>query len=92
MARFMVVATFQRDVDWDAVMAVVPQEQARVAALTAAGSIGAVYLATSARRTVFLEVVGADEVDARSIVASLPMAIWWDLDVFELNGQPGVQS
>ncbi len=65
-------------------MVVAAEEQARVAELRAEGRIGAVYLAT-ARRTVFLETFGETEQDAVAMVKTLPMATWWDLDVFALN-------
>lgn len=81
----MVVATFTAGTNMADVMAVVPQEQARVADLQGEGKIGALYLATAARQTVFLETF-ADSIDeARATIMSLPMAAWWDVDVYPLN-------
>lgn len=85
MDSFMVVCTFKAGTDMAQVMAVVAEEQAKVAELKAGGSIGAVYLSTIERDTVFLEVF-ADGLDAaRATVESLPMARWWDLDIYPIN-------
>jgi muconolactone delta-isomerase len=84
MKPFMVVATFKPGTDMADVMAVVAEEQARIRELQEAGRIGAVHLATAARQTVFLEVFGDDD-DVVTTVTSLPMAQWWDLDVYPLN-------
>jgi len=81
----MVVATFKPGTNMAEVLAVVAEEQARVAELEADGRLGALYLATAARQTVFLEVHARTDAEARSTVESLPMARWWDLDVFPLN-------
>lgn len=85
MSSHMVVATFKPDVDMADVLPVVPQEQARIAELQAEGRIGALYLATAARKTVFLEVLDETSDGAVATVNTLPMARWWDLDVFPLN-------
>ena len=85
MQSFMVVATFRPGTDMSEVLAVVPQEQAKVAELQAAGRIGAVYLATAERGTVFLQVFADGTDDALATVTSLPMAAWWDVDVYPLN-------
>jgi muconolactone delta-isomerase len=82
---FMVVSTFKQGTDMAEVMTVVAEEQAKVAELKAAGHIGALYLSTVTRGTVFLEIFADDEDGARAIVTSLPMAKWWDLDVFPIN-------
>jgi len=85
MDSFMVVCTFKSGTEMSEVMAVVAEEQAKVGELKAAGQIGALYLSTVTRGTVFLEIFADDEVAARDIVTSLPMAKWWDLDVFPIN-------
>ena len=85
MESFMVVCTFTPDTVMAEVMTVVAEEQAAVGALKELGRIGSVFLATRDRRTVFLEVFAADGDDARSTVLSLPMAKWWDIDVYPLN-------
>ena len=85
MESFMVVCTFTPDTLMADVMTVVAEEQAAVAVLKEQGRIGSVFLATRDRRTVFLEVFAADGDDAKSTVLSLPMAKWWDLDLYPLN-------
>lgn len=85
MSAFMVVATFKPETEMANVLAVVAEEQAKVAELQAAGSIGEIRLATASRQTVFLEVFAASDADAQSCVRMRPMAKWWDLDVFPLN-------
>ena len=85
MNSFMVVSTFKPGTDMAEVMTVVAEEQARVAELKASGQIGALYLSTVTRGTVFLEIFADDEAGARSVVTSLPMAKWWDLDIFPIN-------
>ena len=85
MKSFMVMATFRSGTDMADVIPHVAAERARVAELQSEGKLAAVYLANTERQTVFL-VVNADTADeATSTVASLPMSVWWDLDVFPLN-------
>lgn len=67
------------------VLGVVAEEQARVAELQANGTLGALYLATASRGTVFLEIFAETSADALAAVSSLPMAKWWNLDAFALN-------
>ncbi len=81
----MVVSTFRPGTDMAEVMQVVAEEQAKVGELKAAGQIGAIYLSTVTRGTVFLEIFADDEASALDIVTSLPMAKWWDIDVFPIN-------
>ena len=81
----MVVSTFRPGTDMAEVMQVVAEEQAKVGELKAAGQIGAIYLSTVTRGTVFLEIFADDEESARATVTSLPMAKWWDIDVFPIN-------
>ena len=81
----MVVSTFKPGTDMAEVMTVVAEEQTKVAELKAAGQVGALYLSTVTRGTVFLEIFADDEEGARAIVTSLPMAKWWDIDVFPIN-------
>jgi muconolactone delta-isomerase len=51
-------------------------------------------LATLSRGTVFIETFATSVDEATSIVESLPMAVWWDIDVFPLSapGKPGAGS
>ena len=69
MKPFMVVATFKPGTNMADVMAVVPEEQARIRELQAEGRINALYLATAARQTVFLESFGDDIDDVVSNAA-----------------------
>ena len=85
MKPHMVIATFRPNTSMEEVIKVVREEQLRVAELQAEGRIGAIYLATAERQTVFIEVFAADSAEARVTTQSLPMAQWWDLDVFALN-------
>ncbi len=89
MKPFMVVATFKPGTNMPDVMAVVPEEQARMAELQAEGRINGLYLATAARQTVFMESFGEDIDDVVAVVKTLPMAKWWDIDVFPLNPPAG---
>lgn len=88
----MVIATFRPGTSMDEVLQVVHEEQARVAELQADGRIGALYLATAARQTVFLEIFASDPDDAETTVRTLPMAKWWDLNVYPLNPPAGAAS
>lgn len=92
MTSFMVVAAFRPGTDMTEVMSVVSEEQARIAELQAAGRIGALYLATAARQTVFLETFADTADEATATVRTLPMARWWDLDVYPLNPPAGAAS
>ena len=85
LSAFMVVATFKPGTSMEEVLTVVAEEQAKVAELQSAGLIGEIRLATASRRTVFLEVFGSSPNDVESCVRTLPMAKWWDLDIFPLN-------
>lgn len=81
MATFMVVCTFRAETDMKEVMAVVAEEVAQVAVLEAEGRMGAIHL-SMIRGTVFLEIFAADAVEAEQTVSTLPMSVWWDIDVF----------
>ena len=67
----------------------VAEEQARMSELQAEGRINGLYLATAGRQTVFMESLGEDIDDVVAMVKTLPMAKWWDLDVFPLNPPAG---
>ena len=87
----MAVATFSPQDDLPQMNAVVAEEVAQVRALTAAGRLGAVHISPS-RGRVFLEVRAGNEMDARATVESLPMAAWWDIDVYPTMGPPDRQD
>ena len=83
MEKFMVVCHFKEGTVMTEVFAVVAEEQAQVAALEAQGRIGSVLLAL-ARGTVFIEAYGDTADQALATVQSLPMAKWWNIDVFPI--------
>lgn len=94
MNEYMVVCTFKEGTVMSDVHGVIAEEQAAAAALRAAGRIGSIYLATISRGTVFIETFATSVEDAAATVQSLPMAVWWDIDVFPLSapGKPGAGS
>ena len=94
MDKFMVVCTFKKGTVMSDVYDVVAEEQAKAAELQAAGKVGPIHLATLSRGTVFIETFATSVDEATSIVESLPMAVWWDIDVFPLSapGKPGAGS
>ena len=87
MATFIVKCTFREGTDMAEVFAVVAEEQAHAAALVAEGRVGSIYLAM-ARGTVFIETFAEDPQEAVATIKTLPMAAWWDLDVFAVNAPP----
>ena len=90
----MVVCTFKPGTEMSDVYSVVAEEQAKAAELQAAGKIGAIHLATISRGTVFIETFAQNPEEATATIQSLPIAIWWDIDVFPLSapGKPGASS
>lgn len=94
MNKFMVVCTFKEGTVMSDVYDVVAEEQAKAAELQSAGKIGPIHLATISRGTVFIETFATSVEEATAIVQSLPMAVWWDIDVFPLSapGKPGADS
>jgi len=94
MEKFMVVCTFKQGTEMKDVYSVVAEEQAKAAELQAAGKIGAIHLATISRGTVFIETFAKNLEEATSTIESLPMAVWWDIDVFPLSapGKPPTAS
>ena len=85
MEKYMVVCTFEEGTVMSDVLEVVAEEQATVAEWQRAGRIGAIHLATASRGTVFIETFATSVDEATSTVQSLPMAAWWDIDVFPLS-------
>jgi len=94
MDKFMVVCTFKKGTVMSDVYDVIAEEQAKASELQSSGKIGPIHLATISRGTVFIETFADSVEEATSIVQSLPMAVWWDIDVFPLSapGKPGVES
>lgn len=94
MDKFMVVCSFKEGTVMSDVYGVIPEEQAKASELQSAGKLGPIHLATLSRGTVFIETFASSVEEATSIVQSLPMAVWWDIDVFPLSasGKPGAGS
>ena len=94
MDKFMVVCTFKEGTVMSDVYGVIAEEQAKASELQSAGKLGPIHLATLSRGTVFIETFASSVEEATSIVQSLPMAAWWDIDVFPLSapGKPGAES
>jgi hypothetical protein len=83
METFMVICTFKPDTIMDDVFAVVAEEQAQVAVLEDQGRVGAIDLSL-ARGTVFIKTFAEGPAEAAATIETLPMAKWWDLDVFPI--------
>ena len=81
MNTYIVVATFKPNTNMQEVFAVVAEERAQVVALRSAGQLGFVHLSL-ARNTVFREISAPDETQAITIVNSLPMSRWWNIDLY----------
>ena len=90
MNAYMTVASFSPEDDLPQMNAVIAEEVAQVKALSADGRLSAVHVSLMHGR-VFLVVNAEDEVAARAIVETLPMAQWWTLDVFPLMRPPDQQ-
>lgn len=93
METFMVICTFKPDTIMDEVFAVVAEEQAQVAVLEHQGRVGAIDLSL-ARGTVFIKTFAESPAEAAATIETLPMAKWWDLDVFPIAApaRPGATS
>ncbi|MFZ9628576.1 MAG: muconolactone Delta-isomerase family protein [Ilumatobacteraceae bacterium] len=87
MDQFMVLCTFRQGTVMSEVFAVVADEQAAVARLTEEGRLGEIRL-SMARGAVFIEAFAESAEHAADVVASLPMARWWDIDVFPIAAPP----
>ena len=86
MSDFMVVSTFKPDTVMAEVMMVVEAEKAAVKVLQADGRLGKIFLAVPHGK-VFIEAFGDDAQAAEANVKELPMAAWWDLEVYPLSGR-----
>lgn len=80
-ATFMAIVTFSPETDLPQMNAVIEEEIVQVRVLTAAGRLGAVHI-SPARGRAFLEVRGENELAALNTVKSLPMAKWWQIELF----------
>ena len=88
MYTYIVVATFKPGTDMREVSAVVPEEIAQVERLRQAQRMGAVHVA-SERGTVFIEVFADDNAAAVATVNTLPLARWFNLDVYPTSAPAG---
>lgn len=87
MGTFIAVASFSPETDLPQMNAVISEEVAQVRTLVAEGRLGAVHVSI-ARGRAFLEVHAEDEISARATVETLPMARWWDIDLFPTMTPP----
>lgn len=81
MSTFIAVASFSPETDLPLMNAVIAEEVAQVHRLTEEERLKAVHV-SPLRGRVFLEVVADSEDEARATVETLPMAQWWDIEVF----------
>ena len=91
MNRIMTIATFKPGTNMQDVFAVVREEVAQVERLRAEHRMGSVHI-SMARQTVFIEVFADDEAGARATIATLPMARWFDIDLYPVPLSPDTQG
>ena len=84
----MVVATFKEGVTQDEIRALIPAEQAQAKLLEAEGAIGNIKVAMP-KRTVFIEAFGEDEYVVLQKIETLPLAILWNIELFETTPPAG---
>ena len=87
MATFIAVASFSPETDLPLMNGVLAEEVAQVRKLTAEGRLKAVH-ASPSRGRAFLEVVSESEDEALATVQTLPMAKWWEIEVYPTMGPP----
>ena len=87
MATFMVTGTFSPETDLPLMNSVLAEEIAQVEVLKAEGRLGSVHI-SPARGRVFLEILAEDAAEAKATAESLPMAQWWEIDVYPTVGPP----
>jgi muconolactone delta-isomerase len=78
---FVVVATVRDDTDFAQFAALRADEEKRLEVLRLEGKIGAHHIAP-ARLTAFIEVTAADERQVAETLATLPLAPFFDLDIY----------
>ena len=86
MSTFIAVASFSPETDLPEMMSVIAEEVDQVGRLSAEGRLGAVHVSPP-RGRVFLEVFAQDEQSARATVETLPMAKWWQIEIFPTMSQ-----
>jgi muconolactone delta-isomerase len=87
MATFMVIGQFDPETDLPLMGTVVAEEVAQVQILKSEGRLGSVHISPT-RGRVFLEVIGDDAAAAQATVETLPMAKWWEIDIYPTVGPP----
>ena len=87
MTTFMVIGQFNPETDLPQMNAVLDEEIAMVHTLKSAGRLGSVHI-SPARGRVFLEIIAEDASAAEATVHTLPMAKWWEIDVYPTVGPP----
>lgn len=87
MTTFIVMASFSPETDLPQMRAVIAEEVAQVQALRSEGRLGAVHVSGGKGR-VFIEVLADDEEEAKATVETLPMAKWWEIEVFPTQDSP----
>lgn len=90
MSTFIAVGSFSPESDLPLMTGVIDEEVVHVRVLTAEGRLKAVHVSPT-RGRVFLEVIAESESEARATVDSLPMAQWWDIEVYPTMAAPGQQ-
>lgn len=91
MGTFIAMARFSPETDLPETRTVIAEEVAQGQALRAEGRLGAVHI-SSAKGRVFLEVTADDEESAAATVETLPMAKWWEIEIFSTQGLPPTSS
>ena len=84
----MVLATFKEGVTQDEIRALIPAEQAQAKTLEVEGVIGNIKVAMP-KRTVFIEAFGEDEHVVLQKIETLPLAILWNIELFETTPPAG---
>lgn len=88
MRDFMIVARFKDGVTPEQIRELIPAEQAQAKLLTEQGLLGTIKVAMP-KRTVFLEAFAANEDEALATIESLPLAVLWDIELFETTPPAG---
>ena len=83
MANYMIVCTFASDTVWEEVTAMIPAEQIAAKTLQEEGRLLQVRVSVK-RDKVFLEMVADDETEVVATVGRLPMAQWWELEIYQI--------
>jgi muconolactone delta-isomerase len=78
---FMVVATIREDTDFARFAALRADEEKQLGVLRSEGKIGAHHVAP-ARRATFIEVMAADEKQVEETLTTLPLAQFFDVDIY----------